>query len=399
MTTENVKSEFQEIPLTLVKPKDWDSKLARTIIELEKLRVHQLKGSVPISIFFQLKNIFQIMESLGSARIEGNRTTLAEFVEKIIEKVPKDTNEEKDREIFNIDRATDFIEENIKEGQPITRLLISELHKIIVDGLTPPPDGEGSRTPGDYRMVPVVVKKSSNVFPDPYVVTSYMEELLSFINENSDPHNDLLTTAIAHHRMAWIHPFDNGNGRLIRMVTYALLIKQGFKVKTGRILNPTAIFCMDREKYYDMLALADSGEEEKILQWCEYVLVGLKNEIQKIDHLLDRDYMVNTILVPSLNHALEREHITKREYEILISIAKSKTMTLTSSDLAKIIGQESPVQRSRIIKRLRDKEMLIPILGKSRIYTIGFVNNYLLRGIFQVLEKNGFVPASLNNNS
>lgn len=90
-------------------------------------------------------------------------------------------------------------------------------------------------------------------------------DLPDLTNQKIDSKYDLLITALAHHRMAWIHPFDNGNGRLIRMFTYALLIKQGFKVKSGRILNPTAIFCMDRNEYYEMLALADTGKEENVL--------------------------------------------------------------------------------------------------------------------------------------
>jgi hypothetical protein len=73
--------EFKDVPLKIYEP-EWGSKLATTIVELEKLRVKQLGGPVPPYIFFQLKDIFQMMESLGSARIEGNHTTLAEFVEK-----------------------------------------------------------------------------------------------------------------------------------------------------------------------------------------------------------------------------------------------------------------------------------------------------------------------------
>lgn len=388
---------FKDIPLRLYEPK-WGSALAKTIIELERLREKRLGGPVPPYIFFQLKNIFQIMESLGSARIEGNHTTLAEFVEKIIEKVSKNTKEEKDREIFNIDRAITFIEENITEGSKITRAHISEIHKIITDGLTPPPSGEGSRYPGDLRPINVGIQGSSHIPPEKVKVPEYFDELIAFINAPVDLHNDLLITALSHHRMAWIHPFDNGNGRLIRMFTYALLIKQGFQVKTGRILNPTAIFCMDRNKYYEMLSLADTGEEKKVLAWCEYVLSGLKDEIEKIDRLLDLKYMTNVFLLPSLQFSLEREHITKREFEILSVVVKSKDMTIKSSDLESIIGQESSVQRSRIIKRLKDKEMLSSIPGKSRVYTIGFANNYLLRGVFHVLEKNGFVPPSLNKN-
>lgn len=394
MKSEN-NSMNKEIPLKLYDP-DWGSPLAKVIIELEKLRVKRLGGPVPPYIFFQLKNIFHIFESLGSARIEGNHTTLSEFVERIIEKPEKEATDDGFREIFNIERAIDFIEENVNKKTVFDRALISEIHKILVDGLLPPPSGEGSRYPGQLRPIAVAIGGSSHIPPDSVKVPDYFDELLRFVNEQTSTQYHLLATALAHHRMAWIHPFDNGNGRLIRMFTYALLIKQGFQVHSGRILNPTAIFCMDRDKYYEMLALADSGEKEKTLEWCFYVLDGLKTEIEKIDHLLDLSYMTSNILLPVLTFSLEREHITKREFAILNAVVKDRKMCIKSSDLEKIIGKESPVQRSRVIKDLKDKQMLIPLKEKGRIYTIGFANNYLLRGVMHVLEKNGFIPESLN---
>jgi len=387
--------KFEDIPLKLHEPK-WDSSLASIIVELERLRVKRIGGPVPPYIFFQLKEIFHWLESLGSSRIEGNRTTLAEFVEKIIEKTSKDTREEQIREIFNIDRAIDFIEKNIQEGTKISRSHISEIHKIIVDGLTVPPQGEGSRYPGNLRPINVSIQKSNLVLPDMVKVPEYFDELLGFVNTVRDQKDDLLVTALAHHRMTWIHPFDNGNGRMVRMFTYAILIKQGFQVQTGRILNPTAIFCMNRDTYNEMLSKADTGEPEQILAWCEYVLSGLKDEIEKIDHLLNRKYTTEKVLIPALDFALDRKQITSREHDILQALVKAEEMNLRSVDLEKIIGQESSVQRSRIIKRLKDKGMLRPIPGKKRVYTIGFVNNYLLRGVIKSLEDNSFVPKSLN---
>lgn len=394
MKYENNK-QSKEISLQLYDP-DWGSPLASTIIELEKLRVKKLGGPVPPYIFFQLKDIFQMFESLGSARIEGNNTTLAEFVEKIIEDPSKKTTDEGLKEIYNIERAIDFIEENIDKNTIFTRALISEIHKIIVEGLTPPPHGEGSRYPGQLRPINVSIKGTGHVPPDQLRVPEYFDGLMQFVNEQTKTQYHLLAIALAHHRMAWIHPFDNGNGRMIRMFTYALLIKQGFQVKSGRILNPTAIFCMDRDRYYEMLVRADTGEKDKTLEWCFYVLEGLKNEIEKIDKLLDLGYMTTNILVPVLKYALERELITQREFAILHAVVKDARMCIKSSDLENVIGKESPVQRSRIIKKLRDGGMLVPLKDKGRIYTIGFVNNYLLRSVAHVLQLNGFVPESLN---
>lgn len=373
---------------------EFGSELTSTIIDLEKLRVNRLGGPVPPYIFFQLKNIFHLFESLGSARIEGNNTTLAEFVEKIIEKKAS-KNDEKTLEITNINKAIEYIEETVNKDTIFSRSLISDIHKIIVEGLTPHPEGEGSRYPGELRPVNVTIQGSSLKTPDYVQVPHYFDELLNFINQPVNSQFHLLIVAMAHHYMAWIHPFDNGNGRLIRMLTYALLIKQGFQVKTGRILNPTAIFCMDRNKYYDMLRLADTGEKDNVLKWCFYVLDGLRKEIEKIDKLLNFEYMTNSILLPVLAYALDRQHITKQEYEILKTVVKNEDMVLKSGGLVSL-GTESPVQRSRIIKKLKEKDMLIPLKENGRIYTIGFVNNFLFRDIAYILEQNGFIPEFLN---
>src|SRR3989344_9611726 len=170
------KVEFKEIPLKIYEPA-WGSELASTIVELEKLRVKELGGPVPPYIFFQLKDIFQMFESLGSARIEGNHTTLAAFVEKIIETTSKETTDEKLKEIFNIERAIAFIEKNVGEHTPFNRALVSEIHKIIVDGLTPAPRGEGSRSPGELRTINVAIQHAAHIPPDSLKVPEYFDEL------------------------------------------------------------------------------------------------------------------------------------------------------------------------------------------------------------------------------
>ena len=48
-----------------------------------------------------------------------------------------------------------------------------------------------------------------------------------------------------------------------------------------RILNPTAVFCNDREAYYNMLMEADTGTDAGLEAWCEYVLGGLKVELEE----------------------------------------------------------------------------------------------------------------------
>jgi len=380
------EAKFSDYQLKLIEP-SFGSSLTDLIIELDYLRKKPLGGSTHPSVFFQLKHVFHTLESIGSARIEGNNTTVAEYIETKLE-----TNEnvsEGIREIKNIEKAMEFIENNIQD-YPINRMFLSEIHKMIVKELPLPPKGEGDHTPGVYRAVNLKINNSNHLPPDYVKVQDYMTELLDFIEREDSPKYDLLKAAIAHHRFVWIHPFGNGNGRTVRLFTYAMLVKTGFNVNVGRIINPTAVFCSNRSDYYDNLSKADMGTEEGILAWCEYVLKGLKEEIEKIDKLSDYDYLRKEILLPSLLHSLERKYITEIESKILRKVIELQV--IQASDLKKIFTGKVSSEISRQIKKLINKKMLVPEKEGARKYIIRFDNNFLLRGVIKILDEKGFLP-------
>lgn len=379
---------FSHHDLTLLNP-SFDSPLVDVLTELEHLRRLQLQGTTPAPVFYQLKHIFHMLESLGSARIEGNHTTLADYVESKLEGTPALSDQL--REMENIEAAMAYIEENILPGDRLTEHLIRELHAITVKGL----EREGDATPGAYRQKSVQIAQSEHLPPEFIQVPHYMQELVAFINENHPPKYDLIKVALAHHRFGWIHPFGNGNGRVVRLLTYVLLIKYGFNVKIGgRVLNPTAVFCNDRDQYYAMLARADAGSTEGLEAWCIYVLQGILDELRKVDRLTDFGYLSDRILVPALLYAKERKLITAME-ESLLHIA-AKTGVAKAADLAAAMPGMSPAQRTYQIKKLVERKMLQPIKEGARQYTIGFSNNYLIRGVVRALSAEGFIPKALN---
>jgi len=370
--------------LLMIEPA-YSSPVTDLILELNYLKRRRLGGSTYPEIFFQLKDIFHFLESLGSARIEGNNTTLIEYIETKIEAphpVPPSI-----QEIFNMEETMRFIDENVR-GREINRAFISEVHKMVVNHLEPFPNGEGDRTPGVFRTIPIRINKSKHIPPDPLLVNDYMEEFFAFINQPLAEKYDLLKVAIAHHRFAWIHPFTNGNGRSVRLLTYAMLVKMGFRIDDGHIINPTAVFCFDRDAYYNNLSVADSGSEEGILEWCKYVLGGLKNEIEKIDRLLDYKYLADQILLPALQYSLEKKFITNTEMKILTTcVSEQKTK---AGKIKTKFPNKAPSEISRQIRQLIEKKMLQRVTGKQREYVLRFDNSYLLRGVVDQLTKLGF---------
>lgn len=374
---------FKHIDLKLVNP-SFDSKLIDALIELNHLKRLRLNGSTQPWMFFQLKEIFHLLESVGSARIEGNRTTVSEYIELKIEK--KGHHSERFSEIANIELAMSYVEDNIDEGSRISHQFIRELHHFVVNGL----DGEGDKTPGSYRTWSVVIAKSQHLPPEHHRVQDYMDELVNFINKADDIKYDLIKVAIAHHRFSWIHPFGNGNGRVVRLLTYALLIKYGFRVKFGQLINPTAVFCNDRENYYDMLAIADEGSDKAILDWCEYVLTGICTEISKVNKLLDYNYLLEKVLKPAIAMGRERDLLNKQE-ESILKMGVEKQL-FKASDVAGVLPKLEQRQITYLITKLKSSKLIQPLGENKREYFVSFNNNYLMRSLIQMLEQEEFIP-------
>lgn len=380
---------FQHHDLRLLNPA-FDSPLVDVVTELEHLRRLRLEGSTPAPVFFQLKHIFHMLESLGSARIEGNHTTLADYVESRLEAQPAALDDHL-REMANIEAAMAYIEEHFESGQDVTEHFVRELHALAVQEL----EREGDATPGAYRQGAVKISRSEHLPPEAIMVPQYMTELVSFINRPDAAKYDLIKVALAHHRFAWIHPFGNGNGRVVRLLTYTLLIKYGFNVKTGgRVLNPTAVFCNDRDRYYAMLGQADTGAAEGLEAWCVYVLEGMLDELRKVDRLTDRSYLIDNILAPALHYARERELVTRLEEQVLLTAARAGVVK--ASDLKEVMSGMNETQRTYQVRKLVERRMLAPVREGARQYTVGFSNSFLIRGVIRALSAEGFIPETLN---
>lgn len=142
---------FHHQDLTLLNPR-FDSPLVDVVTELEHLRRLQLGGTTPAPVFFQLKRIFHMLESLGSARIEGNHTTLADYIENRLEAQTATVSDQL-REMANIEEAMRYIDDHFEAGQDVTERLMRELHAMTTRQL----QREGDATPGAYRHGPVQI--------------------------------------------------------------------------------------------------------------------------------------------------------------------------------------------------------------------------------------------------
>lgn len=203
--------------------------------------------------------------------------------------------------------------------------------------------------------------------------------------------------AISHHRFAWIHPFDNGNGRMARLVTYAMLIKFGFPLDAdGRIINPTGLFCSDRNKYYEMLSDADQNGDEGIIRWCIYVLGGIKEEVGKVKKLTDYKYLSEKVLMPSIEDAKKMNAISRDYSKALLKvISKQKA---TASDVRLDFEDYYPEKISRMLKKMIEEKLIRRFpKNDSRTLVPIFINNSLMRFVINQLFKQGYLVDQIND--
>jgi len=86
-----------------------------------------------------------------------------------------------------------------------------------------------------------------------------MAELVELVRENKDKLHPVELSALVHHKLVFIHPFFDGNGRTARLAMNIILMQSGY---------PLAIILKnDRRKYYDALAKADKGNLDDFISF------------------------------------------------------------------------------------------------------------------------------------
>lgn len=364
-----------------------DSPLMTELFELERMRYELASGTTPKWLFYDLKEVMHLLESLASARIEGNHTTLVAAANDAVNNRQQTANEGI-IEIRNVRSAIDYVEQRILPGSPISLENITEIHRLVVSNLR----RDGSSSPGVFRQKEVKINGSDCALPTFDNVPRLMKELVDYINADNPKKEDIVKIADVHHEFTVIHPFDNGNGRTARALTYAMLIKQGFLRNGKAILNPSSMFCIDRKAYYDNLSLADTGTVDGLEAWCLYVAKGISGELSRVQKLLDKNYASKNLIFPAVKLAQKQLLITDTEAEIL-KIAVDMDM-IQAQDVSHFFGNtpSGNTKRSRFLSGMVDKGLLMRPPKNPKKYVMRFMNKYLLPSVLDIMNTNGLLP-------
>ena len=222
-----------------------DEKLKKRIDEkLDRLNSFR---PLPISVVKKLKEQFEIEMTYNSNAIEGNSLTLKETYLVINEGLTIKGKPLKDHlEAKNHQEALEYLYELLEKGSKNTfsENLIRSLNQIVQQSI----DKEWA---GRYRNSGVVIGGTKHVPPEALDVPKEMASLIKWYSKNSKLHPVELASII-HHRLVYIHPFFDGNGRTSRLIMNIILMQAGFPL--------AVVMKNDRKRYYNTLSLADNND-------------------------------------------------------------------------------------------------------------------------------------------
>ena len=223
-----------------------------------------------------LVRAFLRREAELSSRIEGTFASQRELVLFDITKTLEE-NRPDVREVANYVHALEHGLKRLAEIPTCLRL-IKELHVRLLEGVR-----GGTQRPGHFRQIQNFIGQRNRPIGEARFVPpppSKIPECLDSFERSLHAENDLpalVHIAVIHYQFEAIHPFEDGNGRIGRLLLPLLLCER--KLLSHPLLNLSAYFEKRRDEYYDqLLNVSQKGDWEN---WIRFFLRGIAEQAQE----------------------------------------------------------------------------------------------------------------------
>jgi len=203
---------------------------------------------LPTSAVKKLKEQFEVEMTYNSNAIEGNSLTLKETYLVINEGLTIKGKPLKDHlEAKSHKEALDYLYSLVEKGKnnTVSERFIRSLNQIVMQDI----DREWA---GKYRNSGVIIGGADHKPPEALEIPRLMQNLIAWVGDNNKKIHPVELASILHHKLVFIHPFFDGNGRTSRLTMNIILMHSGFPL--------VVILKNDRKRYYSTLSQADKGD-------------------------------------------------------------------------------------------------------------------------------------------
>jgi len=309
--------------------------------QVEKFEIHWSKfRQREKSSLNQLKTLATIQSIGSSTRIEGSKLSDKQ-VQTLLENIDITQIEDRDsQEVVGYYNALDIVTESPKDLR-LTESTIKNLHNVLLK-ISDKDDWHR----GQYKQHSNAVQAT---FPDGSIQLIFKttepgfatdDEMKSLVNwmRSKDDINPIIKTAAFIYEFLSIHPFQDGNGRLSRLLTTLLLLRNGYE--WIEYISFEHEIERRKNKYYKALRNCQAKRpNEDITEWIEFFLDSLRNLINKLNKKLE----------------ISESDLSPKQKNVFIFICNNPESKISK------ISEGSQIPRStlkRIIKALIEKALI-----------------------------------------
>lgn len=317
-------------------------------------KIHEHKGKQELfleqkpAVLDKLVEIAKVQSVEDSNKIEGIITTTTRIKELMAQKTtPRNRDEE---EILGYRDVLNVIHESY-EYIPINSNYILQLHRELYKYSE---KGIGGRYKNTQNSI-VEQDQNGNVIEifkplPPYETPKAIEDICRELNKALDKHevDSLLLIPIFIHDFLCIHPFNDGNGRMSRLLTTLLLYRQGYVI--GKYISLESKIEQNKDGYYS--SLRKSG-----LNWYE----GQEDVTPFIK------YILRTILAAYIDFEERVDYVDEKlpSIELVRKAVNKKLGKFTKSDIMELVPSMGKATVENMLKKLVE-EGYINRYGKGR---------------------------------
>ncbi len=335
-----------------VKEQKWDTELLRLIAAIYKeVGKQELYLKQQPEKLEKLIEIAKVQSTEASNAIEGIVTTSTRMKQLVEEKTtPKNRDEQ---EIAGYRDVLSLIHENW-DVIPIRQSYILQLHKILYSHMNNPMAGK-TKNVQNYISATFPDGHSETLFTPlaPYETPAALDNLCEEYNRTigNGETEPLLIIPLFIHDFLCIHPFNDGNGRMSRLLTTLLLYQNGFQV--GKYISLEAKIAKNKDLYYAALSAAGKGWHENAEDPVPFI-----------------KYLLGTILAAykDLAERFDLVEIKHPALEIVRMAAQNKVGRFTKQDICALCPSLSLSSIENALRKLTASGELVKE-GKGRSTT------------------------------
>ena len=268
----------------------------------------QLAGKCQAGALDGLRGLLRAMNSYYTNRIEGQHTLPVEIEQALRNEYAPDADKaRRQRLALNHMASEQALEQRWAQWGPKdiwSTTMVQNIHQDLFARLAAPdrllPNGQVLE-PGALRTQEVSVGR--HAAPLASALPQFLDRWGNYYAQVRRGEMQVLAIAASHHRLAWIHPFADGNGRVARLHTHLALGHMGL---TNGLWSPLRAFARSTDRYYALLDAADqprAGDldgrgnlsEKALCDWLGYVLTQCLDQVRFMSDLLNLGAMRDRI--------------------------------------------------------------------------------------------------------